>query len=437
MKFAGGDQRMMSTPRDHGPGSGWIDGNRLELLENGETYYPAVFAAIEAAQHEVLVETFILFEDKVGLALHRVLVEAARRGVRVDLTVDGFGSPALSAGYVKDLTEAGVRVHVFDPPPKLSRQLRLFRRFHRKIVVVDGTVGFVGGINFSADHLGDFGPEAKQDYAVRLEGPAVAALRREALKIVTTATGWRWWRKRPEQLRLPTMPQPCGTAAVQVVIRDNQRHRDDIERHYRRALQAAQREVIIANAYFFPGYRLLKSLQRAARRGVKVHLIMQGQPDLPWAAFFARMVYGLLTDAGVCVHEYCERPLHGKVALVDGEWATVGSSNLDPLSLALNLEANLMVRDRSFNAVLRERLQHLIDHQCSQVCGEQTHNRRWWWRLGLGALAFHVMRKFPRWAAALPAHRPELVPVAQTAVLVDRPASEPAEPWDWQQREAA
>lgn len=424
----------VATPTETG---GWIAGNRITLLENGEAYYPAVFAAIEAARHEVLVETFILFEDKVGLALHQVLLAAARRGVRVDLTVDGFGSPALSAGYVRSLTEAGVRVHVFDPPPRLSRQLRLFRRFHRKIVVVDGAVGFVGGINFSADHLGDFGPEAKQDYAVQLEGPAVAALRREALKIVTTGVGWRWWRRRPDALRLPAPPQPAGSAAVQVVVRDNQRHRDDIERHYRQALNAAQREVIIANAYFFPGWRLLRSLQRAARRGVKVHLIMQGQPDLPWAAFCARLVYGLLTDVGVCVHEYAERPLHGKVALVDDEWATVGSSNLDPLSLALNLEANLMIRDRAFTATLRQRLQALMAEQCQQVCGEQTHHRRWWWRMGLGALVYHVMRRFPRWAAALPAHRPELVPVARTAVLVDKPAGAPAEPWDWQRQGAA
>ena len=158
------------------PQSGWVPGNKVELLENGEQYYPAVFDAIAQAEREVLIETFILFEDKVGLELQRVLIEAARRGVSVDLTVDGWGSPDLSDAYVAALAEAGVRLRAFDPQPKiLGLRLHVFRRMHRKIVVVDGRMAFVGGINFSADHLGDFGPEAKQDYSVRIEGPLVAA----------------------------------------------------------------------------------------------------------------------------------------------------------------------------------------------------------------------------------------------------------------------
>ncbi|QPF72581.1 cardiolipin synthase ClsB [Roseateles sp. DAIF2] len=401
---------------------GWVGGNRLQLLENGEQFFPAVFAAIEAAEREVLIETFILFEDKVGLALHAVLLAAARRGIRVELTVDGFGSPELSEAFVCGLTEAGVRLHVFDPPPRLlSRRLRPFRRLHRKLVVVDGRIGFIGGINFSADHLSDYGPEAKQDYALRAEGPVVAQLHRAAQRLIA-----------PAQTPTPLPPPPIGQAEALLATRDNHRHRDDIERFYRRALHAARHEVIIANAYFFPGYRLLKSLQRAARRGVRVHLILQGRPDIPWATWAARMVYHRLIRAGVCIHEYRERPLHGKVALVDEEWATVGSSNLDPLSLALNLEANLMVRDRAFNAALRARLLPLMREHCRRVELEQTPARRWWWPLGVGALAFHVLRHFPRWAARLPARaqgRRELGAGART--------EQPAQAWQWRAGEQA
>ena len=404
----------------------WMGGNELRLLENGEEYFPAVFAAIEAAQREVLIETFILFEDKVGLALHAVLLAAARRGVRVDLTVDGFGSPALSSDFVNALTEAGVHLHVFDPPPRLSRRLQPFRRLHRKIVVVDGEIGFIGGLNFSADHLADYGPEAKQDYAVQASGPIVAQLRSASRKLIA----------RPPSSRAG--PAAAGEADAQVVIRDNQHHRDDIEREYRRALQAAQREVIIANAYFFPGYRLLRSLQRAARRGVQVHLMLQGQKaDTAWATFAARMVYDRLIAAGVHVHEYCQRPMHGKVALVDDEWATIGSSNLDPLSLSLNLEANLVVRDRGFNAQLRRKLLPMLHQHCQQVKLEQTSARRWWWRLGVGFLVFHVMRHFPRWAGWLPAHQPRIVPAADSSLVVSTPATEAVEAWAWQQRAPA
>jgi cardiolipin synthase len=408
----------------------WTRGNDLQLLENGEEFFPAVFEAIEGAQHEVLIETFILFEDKVGLALQEVLLRAAKRGVRIDVTVDGFGSPSLSTQFVEPLIEAGVRLHVFDPAPKISRRLKLFRRLHRKIVVVDGQVGFIGGINYSADHLADFGPEAKQDYAVRARGPIVEQLRLEAQRTVASAVGERW----PHQPLPALAPKACppqGEAQARLVTRDNHKHRDDIERQYRLALQAAKREVIIANAYFFPGYRLLKSLQRAAQRGVRVHLILQGQPDIAAATWAARMVYDRLIEAGVRIHEYCDRPMHGKVALVDEDWATIGSSNLDPLSLSLNLEANLVIRDTAFNASLRDKLMRLIQESCVHVRMEHTVARRWWWRLGVGALVYHVVRHFPQWMAQLPDHRPKVLPMAETSVVASAPADETAKAWSW------
>jgi cardiolipin synthase len=414
----------------------WTAGNQLALLENGEEFFPAVFDAIESARHEVLIETFILFEDKVGLALREVLIAAARRGVRVDMTVDGFGSPMLSEDFVRGLTDAGVRLHVFDPPPRLSRRLRPFRRLHRKIVVVDGATGFIGGINFSADHLIDYGPEAKQDYAVRVRGPVVAQLRRATVGTLAAAHR-HWWPSRaasPSATPPPEVtatPSPAGPAKAVVVVRDNHRHRDDIERMYRLALHAAKREVIIANAYFFPGFLLLRSMQRAARRGVDVHLILQGQPDIAWARWAAQMVYGQLMRSGVHIHEYCERPMHGKVALVDDAWATVGSSNLDPLSLSLNLEANLIVEDPAFNRALRGKLQPLMRDQCRLLTIEETASRRWWWRLGVGALVFHVMRHFPRWLARLPRATQPLMPAAQTPVVVSAPQTPPAQAWQW------
>ena len=223
----------------------------------------------------------------------------------------------------------------------------------------------------------------------------------------------------------------AGSAKAVVVTRDNHRHRDDIERMYRMALHAARHEVIIANAYFFPGFLLLRSMQRAARRGVAVHLVLQGQPDIPWARWAARMVYDQLMRAGVHIHEYCERPMHGKVALVDGAWATVGSSNLDPLSLSLNLEANLIVEDRDFNRALRDKLQPLMRSHCRLLKLEETNAHRWWWRLGMGALVFHVMRHFPRWLARLPRQTQPLLPVAETPVVVSAPQTPAIEAWQW------
>src|SRR5690554_2674428 len=153
----------------------WSQGNAFELLENGEEFFPAVFEAIRAARRSVLLETFIIFDDRVGRELKDVLIEAAGRGAQVDVTFDGYGTADLPSAFIESLVEAGVRLHVFDPKPRrLGFRTNLFRRLHRKIVVVDSELAFVGGINFGADHLIKSGPMAKQDYAVSVRGPIVA-----------------------------------------------------------------------------------------------------------------------------------------------------------------------------------------------------------------------------------------------------------------------
>lgn len=385
----------------------WRRGNSIALLENGEEFFPAVTAAIDAATSEVVIETFIWAEDKVGLELHRALVAAARRGVRVTVTVDDYGSPSFSAQFLHQLRQAGVALLVFDPRPRaLGLRTNLFRRLHRKLVVIDRQVGFIGGLNFSADHVGDFGPNAKQDYAVQVSGPILVDML-AAMRATLLPAPRRFRRKVPTVEALAHEPQ--GGVTMALVLRDNAQRRTDIEQHYRKAIRMAQRDIILANAYFLPGYRLLRDLAGAARRGVRVRLILQGQPDMPWVRAASRVLYDYLLKRGVEIHEYCRRPLHGKLALVDDEWSTVGSSNLDPLSLSLNLEANLVVRDRAFTALLRSRLETLMQEDCSQIMRTSLPG------LGLGrmlagVLVFHFLRRFPAWAGWFPAHRPSLRP---------------------------
>jgi len=395
------------------PARRWIGGNRLTLLEGGEQYYPRVFESIREAQHEVMIETFILFEDKVGIALHEVLVQAAQRGVQIDLTIDGYGSPDLSPEFISSLTKAGVRVHVFDPRPKLwGFRTNLFRRMHRKIVVIDGRRAFIGGLNFSADHLADFGPQAKLDHAVEIEGPVATEIQRFTHEALARGQPNRRWFRRRVPLPAGQSAPPVGRAEVMLVTRDNGEHRTDIERHYRIAIRAARKRVWIASAYFFPGYRVLHELRRAARRGVDVRLILQGEPDMPIVKVGANMLYHHLLRAGVHVHEYVEKPLHSKVALADDEWATIGSSNLDPLSLSLNLEANVVIRDGAFNQNLGERLQQLMQTSCKEVRDEHLTEPRLW-LLVRSFFVFHFLRRFPAWAGWLPAHVPRLAPARE------------------------
>lgn len=388
----------------------WQDGNRLLLLENGEAFFPRVFGSIQRAERTVLIETFILFEDEVGNALHRELLAAAQRGVRVEVMVDGYGSAELSDQFVNSLTSAGVRFIYYDPRPLvMGMRTNVFRRLHRKTVVVDDVVAFVGGINFSAEHNTDYGPEAKQDYAVQVKGPVVGDIARYLQQAIGSEQPTRrWWGGRSHR---PAVNATPGDAQVLYVYRDNDEHRDDIEKHYMEMLRKAKREVIIANAYFFPGYRLLREMRNAAQRGVRVKLIVQGEPDMPIVKVGAELLYNYLVDGGVEVYEYIRRPLHGKVAVCDDHWATVGSSNLDPLSLSLNLEANLIIHDRPFNQTLRDNLDALITHDCQRVQEDRLPPRNWW-QLSKSVVVFHFLRHFPAIAGWLPAHTPRLAQVA-------------------------
>ena len=384
----------------------WISGNRVRLLENGDEFFPRLLDAIEAAREEVLVETFILFDDQAGRPLRAALVAAARRGVRVALTLDGYGSPDLPAAFTDPMVEAGVRLRYFDPKRRLlGLRTNLFRRLHRKIVVVDGRTAFVGGINFSADHLASSSETAKQDYTIEVEGPAVATIHAFARAALLATAAPRGWERVSGKSR-----DHVGDAEVRFVARDNRRP-TGIEDAYIAAIRGARKRVVIANAYFLPGYRLLHELHQAARRGVEVTLLLQGNPDMPMVANAARGLYPYLLGGGVRIVEYCQRALHAKLALVDDDWATVGSSNLDPLSLSLNLEANVLVRDRAFNAHVHARLQSLIDRHCREIDADALPPRtplRTLSRL----LMFHIIRRLPRWAGLWPAHTPRVVAVA-------------------------
>lgn len=381
----------------------WRDGNDVQLLVNGEEFFPRVFECIRNAQKEILLETFIIEEDKIGKALQKELIAAAQRGVSVDVTVDGYGSWNLTDEYISAMTSVGVRFHIFDPQPRLwGVRLNIFRRLHRKLIVIDQQLAFVGGINFCFDHVINSGPEAKQDYAVEIKGPVVVDIHQTCMLLLLRASSRQERKNYIGQARAAEQPA-AGDIRVLVVERDNSHHRTDIERQYLLAARLAQKRLVIANAYFFPGYRLLRELRRAAQRGVEVILILQGQPDMAWVSALSRLLYNYLLRSGVQIHEYCRRPLHGKVAIMDDKWATVGSSNLDPLSLSLNLEANVIIEDEKFNEQLHQNLATLIEQDCEQLT-LKTAVRGYWWRMPLIFLSFHFLRKFPTILNWLPAH---------------------------------
>jgi cardiolipin synthase len=265
------------------------------------------------------------------------------------------------------------------------------RRMHRKLVTVDGRIAFVGGINVIDDFDDGASVAARFDYAVSVEGPLVEQIH-ATMRHVWRLVRWaRLGHRPPPPAALPVAPPIVGTALAALPIRDNLRHRHDIEHAYLQAIHGARREIVIANAYFLPGRRVRKVLLAAAKRGVSIKLLLQGQTDHILLHYATLSLYDRLLSAGVRVFEYEPAELHAKVAVIDDDWATVGSSNIDPFSLLLSREANVVVRDAVFAGELRTSLDAAIAAAAREIRPEHHRHRSWLARLA-SAAAYSLVR---------------------------------------------
>jgi cardiolipin synthase len=279
--------------------------------------------------------------------------------VTVRVLLDGFGSAELPAHWVDEMRLAGIEVQWFRKKisPLTLRRSRL-RRLHRKLVAIDGKIAYVGGINVTDDiPPRDVLSAPRLDYAVRVQGPLAREIS-ASVRHLWAMVSWANFRRRSRAVRLlrSLAKQHRVHSRIEFLQRDNLRHRREIERAYLRAIVGAQREIILANAYFLPGRIFRRALLQAARRGVRVVLLLQGQVEYRLQHYATHSLYDRLLAGGIEIYEYQASYLHAKVAVVDGEWATVGSSNIDPYSLMLAREANLAVRDPEFAGELRASL---------------------------------------------------------------------------------
>jgi cardiolipin synthase A/B len=403
------------------------DGHQLSLLPGSGSYFLALSQAMDAAQHEVRLETYIFDFTASGEMVANGLIRAALRGVKVYLLMDGVGTEELPAEWQARFDAAGVQWRIYNPLGHLGLLIpSRWRRLHRKLCVIDGNktqaVGFCGGINVLDDYYDPNHGHLDQprfDFAVRIEGALVSDiweatrslwLRHDAFsqlrarKLQAAMNSWASARETHQRISLHAgdnlQHEALGArsahfARAALLLRDNVRHRQRIERAYIKAMTQAKQEIIIANAYFLPGGKLRRALLLAARRGVKVKLLLQGRYEYFMQYHAARPVYAMLLASGIEIHEYAPSFLHAKVAVIDAysaqAWATVGSSNLDPLSLLLAREANIVVRDGAFARDLRERLVTAMARDGKQVQMQAFANRPWHQRI-LDRLAFGLMR---------------------------------------------
>lgn len=348
----------------------FVPGNRLTLLNSGLEYFPALLADLEAAEREIYLESYIFANDETGSAIAAALERAAVRGVLARVLVDGYGAANFSRDFLPRLQARGVQAMLYRPElTRLKLRRHRLRRLHRKLVVIDAAIAYVGGINIVDDNNAPAGLRPRYDYAVRVEGPVLTQIH-AAVRRMWEIVAWVNFKHR---FRHPPPPLPLPAAAggqlAAFLLRDNIRHRNDIAAAYLDAIQAAREEILIANAYFLPGIRFRHALRNAARRGVRVVILLQGVSDHPLLHYATRTLYGSLLADGIRVFEYRRSFLHAKVAVVDKAWATVGSSNIDPFSLLLAKEGNLVVRDGDFAGHLRTSLEAAMRRGAVEIRG--------------------------------------------------------------------
>ena len=394
----------------------YTGGNQVTLLRGGQTLFPAMVDAINRARHEVWLATYLFHDDAAALQVADALAAAAQRGVRVRVVVDGFGSKATLLRLVDWLEKRDVGLAVFRPIGSWWSWLQpgQLRRLHHKLCVVDGDIGFVGGINIIDDRNDlrhGFGDAPRLDFAVALRGPAVVPIEQTARAMWTRAAFGHDWQEEVRALARSAEPlararrllgrlriTPRGQALEEAaedltpvraafVVRDNLRQRRAIERGYVEAIRVAREHVDLMSPYFYPGHRFRQALRRAADRGVRVRLLLQGKLDYRIAGIAASVLYDELLAHGVRIYEYTPAFLHAKVAVVDDEWATVGSSNIDPLSLLLNLEANIVVRDREFAGELVREFDAAVAAS-REVDPQRPYARGFWGTLRRGFVAW-------------------------------------------------
>jgi cardiolipin synthase len=394
----------------------FVGGNQVDLLEGGDALFPRMRQAIAEARQQVWLATYIFHDDPASQAMAEALMDAAARGLDVHVVVDGFGSISTMDKVRARFAGSAVQLEVFRPLDRWYAWLQpgQLRRLHQKLCVCDESVAFVGGINVIDDRLDmhhGWQDTPRLDYAVQIQGPLAGAVHATARAMWARAHLVSHWRE--EVLTLARSParlseardrlealRGSGARAIRetstspmraaFLVRDNLRQRRAIERSYVEAIRGARTRVDIAVPYFYPGRSFRRALRLAARRGVRVRLLLQGKIDYRIAALAAQALYDELRATGVRIFEYTPAFLHAKVAVVDDDWATVGSSNIDPLSLLLNLEANVVVRDADFAQALAARFEAAFAVS-AEVTGKPTiAGWRGWLRRALVAWAANI-----------------------------------------------
>ena len=353
----------MRFPPSNNDSFSWQEGNRFELLVDGEAFFPAMLQAIKGAQHYVLLEMYLFESGKVASQFIEAMSNASQRGIQVYLLLDHFGALSLDQSDRQQLRQAGAKL-IFYNPIQYGELRRNLLRDHRKLLVVDGEVAFVGGAGITDDFTPDQGNQYWHEVMIAIHGPSVWQWQKLFLQV------WNHWVSPP--LKLPDAahrPLPGGRPGR--VVTSSGPNRMEIKRSLLKRIRSAERRIWIATAYFVPSWKIRRALGQAARQGIDVRLLLPGPyTDHPIVRHAGRRYYKNLLNSGVRIFEYQPRFLHAKIGLCDN-WVSIGSSNIDRWNLRWNLEANQEIDDQGFAG----QLEGLFRNDFAQ--SKEYHRKNW------------------------------------------------------------
>ena len=373
----------MSSDRKKKKNADYTSFNKVKLVTGGKPYFDRLLQMINSAKESIHLQTYIYDDDETGNEVGEALKAAAKRNVEVYLLADGYASNVMSRSFISGIKEAGIQLRFFNPFFK-SKNFYFGRRLHHKVVVIDARYAMVGGINIS-NHYNDMpGKPAWLDFALYLEGEAAKEL---------CILCWKTWNNFPlkmgltscEQMKITHDFSPTEICDVGMRRNDWVRRKNEISATYINMLRNSKSHIIILGSYFLPGQIIRRQLTNATKRGVKIKVITTGVSDIRLAKYAERFMYGWLLRNNIELYEYQPRVLHGKIAVCDSEWMTIGSYNINNISAYASIELNINVRNAVFTRETEQVLLRIIEKDCIQITEEYY------------AQSKNIIKQFSRW----------------------------------------
>jgi cardiolipin synthase len=356
----------------------------IELVKSGTDYFSRLESIIQNTKYEIHLQFYIFENDAIGKKIIELLKDAINRRVKIYVLLDGFGSFSFPKDVINELTEIGIQIRFFSPFFS-TNSFYIGRRLHHKVVVSDASIVLIGGINISNKYLGSTTTEPWLDYSVQINDSITG----KAIQLLCRNLYYK--KKNLHQRKIESIINTQKDTVVSIIQNDWLKRKNEIYKAYLKSFKLAKKEIIIVGSYFFPGRRLKRVLRKATEKNVRIILILSGKSDIPLSRRATYHIYSMLLDNKIELYEWNKTVLHGKAAVVDGNWTTIGSFNLNNLSSFGSIEMNAEIKSTAFSSMCLLHLNEVIG-QCQRISPESLKKRKTFFSDFLNFMSYWIAR---------------------------------------------